>query len=129
MAGDPHRHSPGPATIEPRDKRSKNRQGAAEKATDPPREANHIESPGHVQRESPENAGDAQDTKGAGPNEGEGNKTADRAYRKGTEEFVRSGQVEEQARKAAEALDGDEGPELRHAEDKGRRGTPRAKAR
>ena len=129
MADDPNRHSPGPTTIEPRDKRSKNRQGAAEKAADPPREANHVESPGHVERESSRNAGDAQGTKGAWPNEGEGNKTADRTYRKGTEEFVRSGQVEEQARKAAEALDGDEGPDLRKAEDKGRSGNPRAKAR
>ena len=38
------------------------------------------------------------------PNEGEGNKTADREYRKGTEAFVKSGRVEEQAQKAAEAL-------------------------
>ena len=128
MAADPHRHNPGPTTIEPRDKRSKHRQGAAEKA-DLPREANHIESPGHVERDLSEDAGDAQGTKGAWPNEGEGNKTADRAYRKGTEEFIRSGQVEEQARKAAEALDGDEGPDLRKAEDKGRSGNPRAKAR
>ena len=37
------------------------------------------------------------------PNEGEGNKTADREYRKGTEAFVKSGRVEEQAQKAAEA--------------------------
>jgi len=129
MPGDPNRHSPGSTTIEPRDKSSKNRQGAAEKAADPPREENHIESPGHVERELSENARDAQNAKGAWPNEGEGNKTADRTYRKGTEEFVRSGRVEKQARKAAEALDGDEGPELRKAEDKGRRGNPRTKAR
>ena len=88
MTQDRHRHSPGPTSIEPRDKRQ-----------------------------------------GAWPNEGEGNKSADRAYRKGTEEFVKSGQVEEQARKAAEALEGDEGPELRKAEAKGRSGKPRTKAR
>jgi hypothetical protein len=58
------------------------------------------------------------------PNEGEGNKTADREYRKGTEAFVKSGRVEEQAQKAAEALDSDEGKELREAEEKGRKGKP-----
>lgn len=129
MADDPNRHSPGPTTIEPRDKRSASRGGSAEKAADPPREATHIESPGHVERELPENAGDTQGAKGAWPNEGEGNKTADRTYRKGTEEFIRSGHVEEQARKAAEALDGDEGSDLRKAEEKGRSGNPRTKAR
>jgi hypothetical protein len=72
---------------------------------------------------------DAQGTKGAWRNEGEGNKTADRAYRKGTEEFVKSGCVEEQAQKAAEALDADESSELRKAEDKGRAGKPQAKPR
>lgn len=118
MAADPHR----------RDKRSEHRQEGAEKA-DLPREANHVESPGHVGRESSEHAGHTEGTKGAWPNEGEGNKTADRSYRKGTEDFIRSGQVEKQARKAAEALDGDEGPDLRKAEDKGRSGNPRAKTR
>jgi hypothetical protein len=58
------------------------------------------------------------------PNEGEGNKTADREYRKGTEAFVKSGRVDEQAQKAAEALDSDEGKELRQAEEKGRKGKP-----
>jgi hypothetical protein len=57
-------------------------------------------------------------------NEGEGNKTADREYRKGTEAFVKSGRVEEQAQKAAEALDSDEGKELREAEETGRKGKP-----
>jgi hypothetical protein len=66
---------------------------------------------------------------GAWPNEGEGNKSADRAYRKGVEEFVKSGRVEEQARNAAKALDGNEGQDLRRAEDKGRKGKPRGKAR
>ena len=58
------------------------------------------------------------------PTEGEGNKTADREYRKGTEAFVKSGRVEEQAQKAAEALDSEEGKELREAEEKGRKGKP-----
>ena len=132
MAGNPHRHSPGPTTIEPkterpRDERQENRQGA-DKAADPPREATHAESPGHVERDLPENGGEAHGKEGAWPNEGEGNKSADRAYRKGTEDFAKSGRVEEQARKAAEALEGEEGRELRQAEDEGRRGKPRTKA-
>jgi hypothetical protein len=65
----------------------------------------------------------------AWPNEGEGNKTADREYRKGTEEFAKSGRVEEQARKAAEALDGAEGEELRKAEERGRKGKPRSESK
>lgn len=64
---------------------------------------------------------------GEWPNEGEGNKTADREYRKATEEFAKSGRVEEQARKAAEALDGDEGEGLLEAEEKGRKGNPASK--
>jgi hypothetical protein len=64
----------------------------------------------------------AQSQESPWPNEGEGNKTADREYRKGTEAFVQSGRVEEQAKKAAEALDSDEGKELRQAEEKGRKG-------
>src|SRR5262249_31149958 len=60
---------------------------------------------------------------------GEGNKSADRAYRRSTEKFIKSGRVEEQARKAAEALDSKKGPGLRKAEDNGRSGKPRTKAR
>ena len=126
MTEDRNRHSPGPTSIEPRDKRHKKPQEAEDNASDPPREATHIESPGHVERELPK---DAQDADRAWPNEGEGNKSADRAYRKGTEKFAKSGRVEEQARKAAEALDSNEGRELRKAEDKGRSGRPRAKPR
>jgi hypothetical protein len=59
--------------------------------------------------------------KGPWPNEGEGNKTADRQYREATTAFVKSGQVTKQAKKAADALDGPEGEELRQAEDKGRK--------
>jgi hypothetical protein len=110
MTDDRTRHSPGSTSIEPRDKRQKKPQEKGKRASDPPREAIHIESPGHV----------AQGTDRASP---------DRAYRKGTEEFVKSGHMEEQARKAAEALDSKEGRELRNAEDKGRSGKPRTKAR
>lgn len=125
---DPHRHSPGATSIESRDKRHKKPQEIGDDASDPPREATHVESPGHVERELPKNDGDAQGADRAWPNEGEGSKSADRAYRKGTEEFVKSGRVEEQARKAAEALESKEGPELRKAEDKGREGKPQTKS-
>jgi hypothetical protein len=65
-----------------------------------------------------------EDRKGSWPNEGEGNKSADRAYRKATERFVRSGRVPGEARKAADALEGPEGEDLREAERKGRKGQP-----
>jgi hypothetical protein len=126
MTDDRHRHSPGATSIEPRDKRD---EMLERKASDLPREETHIESPGHVERELPNASRGAEGSDGAWPNEGEGNKSADRAYRKATEEFVKSGRVDEQARNAAKALDGSEGQELRSAEDKGRKGKPRAKAR
>jgi len=49
-------------------------------------------------------------------NEGEGSRTAARNYDKATEQYVKSGRVEEAAKKAAAALDGPEGDELREAE-------------
>jgi hypothetical protein len=68
---------------------------------------------------------DEEDKKqGEWPNEGEGNKSADRRYRKATEEFVKSGRVPGKAQEAADDLDTAEGEELREAERKGRRGRP-----
>lgn len=64
--------------------------------------------------------------KGSWPNEGEGNKSADRTYRKATETFVKSGRVPGEAQKAADALEGPEGEELREAERKGRKGHPKS---
>jgi hypothetical protein len=58
---------------------------------------------------------------GTWPNEGEGNKSADRRYREQTKQFVKSGRVKTQARKAANALDSSEGAQLAEAEKKGRR--------
>jgi hypothetical protein len=52
-------------------------------------------------------------------NEGEGNKTAAREYNKETTEFAKSGQVEEKAREAKQAMEGKEGDELRKAEREG----------
>jgi hypothetical protein len=53
-------------------------------------------------------------------NEGEGSRTADRAYTNATKDFIKSGRVEEKARDAAKAIDGPEGEELKRAEDAGR---------
>ena len=92
------------------------------------RESDHVETPGHVERELPAKIGSERkkDEKREWPNEGEGNKTADREYRKGTEEFAKSGRVQEQAQKAADAFDDAEGDELRQAEEAGRQGRPRS---
>lgn len=62
----------------------------------------------------------ARNSQGAWPNEGEGNKSADRRYREQTKQFVKSGRVKTQAKKAADALDGREGAQLADAEKKGR---------
>lgn len=50
------------------------------------------------------------------PNEGEGGVSAARRYDAGAEKTVKSGAVEGLAKKAAHALDGAEGAELRDAE-------------
>jgi hypothetical protein len=49
-------------------------------------------------------------------NEGEGSRSAARNYDEATEQYVKSGRVEEAARKAKAALDGPEGDALRKAE-------------
>lgn len=52
-------------------------------------------------------------------NEGEGSRTAARGYREGLEEHLRKGKTEEEAERAARALD--ENPEeLRRAEEEGK---------
>ena len=56
-----------------------------------------------------------------GANEGEGSRTAARAYNKGVEAFEKTGQVEKKAREAADALDGPEAEQLRQAEAEGKR--------
>jgi hypothetical protein len=53
-------------------------------------------------------------------NEGEGNRTADREYRKGVEEHLKRGEVEEEAERAARDLD-EHPDELRKAEEEGKR--------
>lgn len=52
-------------------------------------------------------------------NEGEGNRTAARAYDKATKAFARSGRVEKGAEEARRALEGDERAELQRAEQAG----------
>lgn len=64
---------------------------------------------------------DAAFFQGAGEG-GEGNIEADRRYRAGVEKTVKSGNVEELANEAAEALDGPEGAELREAEERAKEG-------
>ena len=54
-------------------------------------------------------------------NEGEGNRTAARAYNDQQHKFVESGDVEEKAREAEQALEGREGEALRRAEEEGKR--------
>jgi hypothetical protein len=54
-------------------------------------------------------------------NEGEGSRTAAKAYNRDTTAFAKSGRVKAKAREAAVAIDGPEGPALRAAEETGRR--------
>jgi hypothetical protein len=54
-------------------------------------------------------------------NEGEGNRTAARHYNEAQQRFVKSGKVDEKAREAKRALDGEEGKELEQAEAIGKR--------
>ena len=53
-------------------------------------------------------------------NEGEGSRSGARDYDQRTEAFVRSGKVEENAKKAEKAVDSPEGKELAEAEKIGR---------
>jgi hypothetical protein len=55
-------------------------------------------------------------------NEGEGNRTADREYRKGVQAHVKSGASKPAAEEAEKALEGSEADELRKAEKMGRTG-------
>lgn len=54
-------------------------------------------------------------------NEGEGNKTAARAYNKAATEFAKSGQVKKAASKAKDSLSGSEGKSLKAAEAAGKK--------
>lgn len=58
---------------------------------------------------------------GESRNEGEGSRSAARAYNEATERFVRSGKVEPAARDAARAVEGAEQDDLRRAEEEGKR--------
>ena len=57
----------------------------------------------------------------AGKNEGEGNRTADRNYRAGVKHHLETHDVEAEAEAAREALEGEEGESLEHAEEAGKR--------
>lgn len=52
-------------------------------------------------------------------NEGEGNRTAARAYNEAQQKFVKSGKVEKAAKDAEKAIDGPEAKELEKAEKEG----------
>lgn len=54
-------------------------------------------------------------------NEGEGSKTAAKQYNDAASKWANSGEVEESARKAAEALQGTESESLREAEEEGKK--------
>lgn len=53
-------------------------------------------------------------------NEGEGNRTAARAYNKHTRQFVKTGRARKAAKQAAAAIDTPEGTKMREAEIKGK---------
>jgi len=53
-------------------------------------------------------------------NEGEGNRTAARVYNRATKEFARSGKVEEQAKRAEQAIEGPQKADLERAEQAGK---------
>ena len=61
-----------------------------------------------------------EETQSTQANEGEGNRTATRAYNRKAKEFAETGPVESQARKAKADLEGPAAPELREAELVGR---------
>ena len=54
-------------------------------------------------------------------NEGEGSRTAARRYDAGAEKMAKSGRVDELGKEAEAALDGEEGDELKHAEEQAKR--------
>ncbi len=58
-------------------------------------------------------------------NEGEGNRSADRDYRKDTRDFIESGKVDKAAEKAKAAVEGEEADSLKKAEKIGRAGDPK----
>ncbi len=57
---------------------------------------------------------------GKSQNEGEGNRSADKQYREGVREHVRHHDVQGDAQRARDAVDGPEGEELRRAEEEGK---------
>lgn len=62
----------------------------------------------------------ADETRKTGENEGEGSRTADQRYRRGVEETVKKGHVEEDAERAARDVDASP-EEYRRAEEEGRK--------
>ena len=65
-------------------------------------------------------SGSADEAANEGANEGEGSRSAARDYNRRTERFVRSGNVDESAKKAERAVEGKEREQLSNAEEIGR---------
>ena len=75
-----------------------------------------------AERDSPGKRDEQREAPERDRNEGEGSRSADRAYRRGLEEFENEGRVEGQAEEAERALEGPEAEALRKAEQQGKRG-------
>jgi hypothetical protein len=69
---------------------------------------------------APSKKSDEKHNPASSANEGEGSRSGARDYDQRTEAFVRSGKVEESAKKAEKAIDSPEGKELSEAERRGR---------
>jgi hypothetical protein len=65
-------------------------------------------------------ASSADESANSSANEGEGSRTAARDYNQRTEKFIQSGKVDESAKKAEKAIEGDEAKDMAEAEKIGR---------
>jgi hypothetical protein len=82
--------------------------------------SNETKSPQSPEARPP--VGDREARQPDGDRIGEGNYDATKRYREGLEESVRQGRAEELGEKAKEALEGEEGDELREAEERAKKG-------
>ena len=79
--------------------------------------------PPPVLKANAEGEGDDEITAQGDENQGEGNRDADRNYRKGVKQHLKKGNTEQEGKDAANALDDeDEKQELEDAEEAGRKG-------
>lgn len=86
---------------------------------------NRAESEGMGRPETPRrDTRDARPDAHDGANQGEGDKRSARRYNRRVRNAVKNNHLENAAKAARKAIDGDEGPELREAERRGKRGNP-----